>query len=76
MLMRVLHAIGRPADALGLFTDYRRRLVDELGVEPGPDLRAAHRAVLNGTRGPAAPRRRADLRSAADRRRRDRWHQR
>jgi DNA-binding SARP family transcriptional activator len=48
VLMLALHAAGRPADALGWYTAFRRRLVDELGAEPGAELRAAHRAVLTG----------------------------
>jgi DNA-binding SARP family transcriptional activator len=43
-----LHASGRSAEALAYYATTRRRLVDELGTEPGGHLRAAHRAVLCG----------------------------
>ncbi|MGW5052764.1 BTAD domain-containing putative transcriptional regulator [Actinokineospora sp. NPDC004072] len=46
LLMRALHHQGRQADALAAYHATRRRLVDELGVEPGADLRAAHQHVL------------------------------
>ncbi|GAB3465143.1 BTAD domain-containing putative transcriptional regulator [Actinophytocola sediminis] len=45
-LVRVLHAAGRPAQALAAFQRARRIVVTELGVEPGPELVAAQRDVL------------------------------
>jgi DNA-binding SARP family transcriptional activator/tetratricopeptide (TPR) repeat protein len=45
-LMLLLAAGGEQAAALRLYTDLRERLVEELGVEPGPELRAAHLRVL------------------------------
>ncbi|MER7274922.1 tetratricopeptide repeat protein [Dactylosporangium sp. NPDC000244] len=45
-LIAVLAAEGRQADALAVYGRIRQRLVGELGVEPGPDLMAAHRRVL------------------------------
>src|SRR5581483_7494405 len=49
----------RQAEALAAFREGRRALVDELGIEPGPDLRALHEAILTGdpvvTGEPAAP---------------------
>ncbi|WP_460371125.1 AfsR/SARP family transcriptional regulator, partial [Actinocorallia lasiicapitis] len=46
LLMRALHQAGRPGEALQVYTDFRRRYVAELGLEPGPALRETHRRVL------------------------------
>ncbi|SNY25026.1 AfsR/SARP family transcriptional regulator [Paractinoplanes atraurantiacus] len=48
-LIRTLAAAGRTAKAVNQFLSVRRRLVDELGVEPGAELRAAHRDVVRQT---------------------------
>ncbi|WP_018681789.1 AfsR/SARP family transcriptional regulator [Actinokineospora enzanensis] len=48
-LVRVLAATGRQAEALSTYQAVRARLADELGVDPGPDLRAAHAQVLDQT---------------------------
>ncbi|WP_436532743.1 BTAD domain-containing putative transcriptional regulator [Actinoplanes sp. HUAS TT8] len=54
MLMRVQHALGRTADALGIYTTIAGRLADDLGVNPSRELREAHLLVLRGDRpGPA-----------------------
>lgn len=45
-LMQVLAASGRQAVALAVFEEIRRRLDGDLGIEPGPELRAAQRQVL------------------------------
>lgn len=47
-LMYALNAAGRRSEALEVYAQARRTLVEELGVEPGPLLRAAHQAVLSG----------------------------
>ncbi|WP_170141159.1 AfsR/SARP family transcriptional regulator [Allonocardiopsis opalescens] len=47
-LVHALHAAGRQADALERYRRTRAALVDELGVEPGPELAEAHLAVLRG----------------------------
>ncbi|GAB3494133.1 AfsR/SARP family transcriptional regulator [Amycolatopsis cihanbeyliensis] len=48
LLMRALYGSGRAGDALAVFTRLRRRLVDDLGVEPGGPLRRVQQAVLRG----------------------------
>ncbi len=45
-LMLALHRTGRQAEALAVHRDLRARLVEELGVEPGPAVREAHLEVL------------------------------
>jgi predicted ATPase/DNA-binding SARP family transcriptional activator len=45
-LMLSLYRSGRQADALETFQEARRVLADELGLEPGPDLRRLQEAIL------------------------------
>jgi DNA-binding SARP family transcriptional activator len=61
-LMLALYRSGRPSDALELYRKTRRLLVEELGMEPGPELRELEQAILRqdpSLAPPAAPKRTA-----------------
>ena len=45
-LMLALYRSGRQSDALETFQEARRVLADELGLEPGPELRQLQEAIL------------------------------
>lgn len=45
-LMLALYRAGRQAEALRAYQDARRTLVDEVGIEPGSNLRELERAIL------------------------------
>ena len=53
-LMRALAAAGRGAEALHQYGLFRRRLAEELGAEPGPELRGLHHRLLQGDHPSAA----------------------
>lgn len=50
-LMTALYRCGRQAEALAIYQDVRRMLAQELGVEPGTDLRDVHQAILTADPG-------------------------
>jgi DNA-binding SARP family transcriptional activator/tetratricopeptide (TPR) repeat protein len=54
-LMLALYRCGRQAEALDAYQRTRRMLVDELGVEPGRELRDLQAGILAGDPGLAAP---------------------
>ncbi|MGW6907990.1 BTAD domain-containing putative transcriptional regulator [Streptomyces sp. NPDC054940] len=46
LLMRALYAAGRPVEALRQYERFRDMLATELGLDPSPQLRDLHTAVL------------------------------
>ena len=48
--LRALARSGRQAEAIAAYQELRRRLADELGVDPTPALQAAYRSILDGDR--------------------------
>jgi DNA-binding SARP family transcriptional activator len=46
LLMLALYRAGRQAEALDAYQSARARLVDELGIEPGEELRRLHGSIL------------------------------
>jgi DNA-binding SARP family transcriptional activator len=46
LYMTALYRCGRHTDALEAFQELRRRLADELGVDPGPELLTLHASML------------------------------
>jgi hypothetical protein len=63
LLMLALQQAGRRAEALTVYQDGRRLLVETLGIEPGPQLRAVHQALLRDEPSPrrdVSPRRPGD----------------
>ena len=56
-LMLALYRSGRQADALAVYRRAQQRLDEELGLEPGPDLRGLEGKILRHDAELAAPRR-------------------
>ncbi|MEV4343075.1 BTAD domain-containing putative transcriptional regulator [Actinoplanes sp. NPDC049596] len=52
-LIAALTADGRQAEAVEAYQDVRRRLADELGIDPGPELAEAYDRLLHQKGGPA-----------------------
>lgn len=52
--LRALRDAGRAAEALAAYEDVRERLADQLGADPGPELRALHAELLDPAPLPAA----------------------
>jgi ABC-type transport system substrate-binding protein/DNA-binding SARP family transcriptional activator/DNA-binding beta-propeller fold protein YncE len=59
-----LYRCGRQAEALEAYRTTRRRLVDELGVEPGPELKELERRILEQDPSLEGPRRERPVASA------------
>ena len=55
VLLQALGSVGRTAEALDYYAGFRRRLVEELGTDPGPEVRAVHQALLRGEYDRPAP---------------------
>lgn len=68
-LMLALYRSGRQSEALESYRDAQRTLVEELGLEPGPELQELERAILAQDPALAAPRREGPLRALRERRR-------
>lgn len=47
-LIEALYRTGRQAEALAAYHTVRRHLADELGVDPGPELRGLQLSILQG----------------------------
>jgi DNA-binding SARP family transcriptional activator len=65
-LMLALARCGRQADALSAYRDARRILASELGIEPGPELRALQQRILAGDTEPITTTHRKTSYPAAD----------
>jgi len=55
LLMLALYRSGRQAEALEVYQDARARFVEELGIEPGAELRQLQSEILRQEAGLAAP---------------------
>ncbi len=55
-LMLALYRSSQQAEALTVYQDVRTKLVDELGVDPGPELQELHQQILRAEVAPGARR--------------------
>lgn len=55
LLLTALGLTGRRSEALSFFDDFRQQLVEELGVEPGPEVRAARDRATRANQSGNAP---------------------
>ncbi|MEV4496385.1 BTAD domain-containing putative transcriptional regulator [Micromonospora arborensis] len=62
--LRALYAAGRQTEALDSYADLRDRLAEELGLDPGPELVALHRRILEQDAGLSAPPKAAIIRNS------------
>ncbi|WP_233583963.1 BTAD domain-containing putative transcriptional regulator [Micromonospora sp. CV4] len=62
--LRALYAAGRQSEALDSYAELRDRLADELGLDPGPELVALHRRILEQDAGLSAPPKTAIIRNS------------
>jgi DNA-binding SARP family transcriptional activator len=67
-LMLALYRSGRQSDALQTYREARRRLAEELGLEPGPELRGLEKAILVQDPSLAGPEERSSRRRPGPRR--------